>query len=411
PTGRGTRRRRRTLLGRLLLELDASTLELVVGRPDVVAREEEAAARALPHQRHDLVASLCVEDGRSRHRHQRDRDVGLPGHADGEPAEVAHLGDGDVVSELQPELLRVEGKRLVLVVNPDLDVRQLLQHVLLLSRQCRAATLAGALEVVFSKTAGLRPGPGLQDARRDPRAVRRRRMGGSVRRGGEAERASEARRERTDAPQPHREADVRHRPVGVAQQHGCPLEPAGQEVLVRRLAESLAELAAEVRRREVRGLSERGNVERIAIPGVGEVLRSEQVARGGNGLHGSGVLRSRTRRNSAYRPRSYTHLIAPPTTNGTPSPSWVSGAASRGPIGRVTYRAVLVIPAAAVRSPGSTTPTTYACRVGTSICESAKRESRSAIATPWLGARGIVARRTFDGRCVKTIVLSRPIRR
>ena len=71
---------------------------------------------------------------------------------------------------------------------------------------------------------------------------------------------------------------------------------------------------------------------------------------------------------------------------------------------------MFVYAAAAVRSLGSTTATTYAWRVGTSICESSERASRSAIATPGSGRTAIAASSTFEGRWVKTIVRSRPIR-
>src|SRR6058998_3104395 len=48
--------------------------------------------------------------------------VGVPGQPDGQPAEVAQLGHGDVVAELEAEFLGVERERLVLVVDPDLHV-------------------------------------------------------------------------------------------------------------------------------------------------------------------------------------------------------------------------------------------------------------------------------------------------
>src|SRR3954451_17684222 len=81
-----------------------------------------------------------------------------------------------------------------------------------------------------------------------------------------------------------------------------------------------------------------------------------------------------------------------------------------GPIGRATYRALFVAAAAAVRSDGSTIAAMYACRVGTSICDNAKRASRRAIALPKVGANGTRINSTFEGRCVKTIVLSKPAR-
>jgi hypothetical protein len=52
--------------------------------------------------------------------------------------------------------------------------------------------------------------------------------------------------------------------VRVPEQRRRALQPAGQEVLVRRLAEGSTELAAEVRRREMRGVGKRRYVERLA---------------------------------------------------------------------------------------------------------------------------------------------------
>ena len=67
------------------------------------------------------------------------------------------------------------------------------------------------------------------------------------------------------------------RPVGAAQQRRRALEPPGEQVLVRRLAERPAELAAEVGRREVRGPRERGHVERLAVARVDQVLGAQEV--------------------------------------------------------------------------------------------------------------------------------------
>ena len=171
----------------------------------------------------------------------------LAGDADGQPAEVAHLRHRDVLAHLHPELLGVERERLVLVVHPDLHVCSCFSIVFLLRSSCdRRATLARRRAAVFSKPAGAggrtpaarRSGSGRARGRRVRRAV-----GGR----GHAVDAAEARGERADAAQADVEADVGDRPVGVAQQRGRPLHPAGQQVLVRRLAERAPELAAEVR--------------------------------------------------------------------------------------------------------------------------------------------------------------------
>jgi hypothetical protein len=68
--------------------------------------------------------------------------------------------------------------------------------------------------------------------------------------------------------------------IGLPQEGRRTLQSARQEVLVRGLAERPAELAAEVRRREVRGAGERGHVERLAVSGVDEILRPKKVPRG-----------------------------------------------------------------------------------------------------------------------------------
>src|SRR5260370_4344320 len=54
---------------------------------------------------------------------------------------------------------------------------------------------------------------------------------------------------------------------------------------MRGLAERAAELTAEMRLREMRRLRERGDVERVAVAGVDQVLRTEQIARGRVRLH------------------------------------------------------------------------------------------------------------------------------
>src|SRR5215207_7959003 len=114
----------RPLLG-LLDELDAAALELLVGSAAVVGRQEDRPGGALRRQALDLLGGLRLEHRRARDRHQHDRDVRLPRRPDAEPAEVAHLGDGDVAAHLHAELLRIEVERLVLVVDPQLGVGDL----------------------------------------------------------------------------------------------------------------------------------------------------------------------------------------------------------------------------------------------------------------------------------------------
>src|SRR5919199_3619346 len=102
-------------------------------------------------------------------------------------------------------------------------------------------------------------------------------MRGAVGRRRHPVRAAEARGERADALQADGRADVGDRPIGVPQQRRRALEPAREQVLVRRLSERAPELATEVRRREVRRACERGHVERLAVAGVDDVARAQEV--------------------------------------------------------------------------------------------------------------------------------------
>src|SRR6516162_7919313 len=74
-------------------------------------------------------------------------------------------------------------------------------------------------------------------------------------------------------------------------------------------------------------------------------------------------------------------------------------------------RGAAVTLAAAGRSDGVTTAMTYDVRAGTSIWERVLFISSSAIAISSVGAKGTSIKQTFDGRCVKTIVFTRPMRR
>ena len=119
-------------------------------------------------------------------------------------------------------------------------------------------------------------------------------MGRAVPRGGDAVRPPEARGERADAPQPDGEADVGNGAIGRPEERRGALEPAREEVLVRRLAEGAPELATEVRGRESCRASERGDVERLGVAGVDQVLCTKQVAGRGDDVHPV-EYRSRTR--------------------------------------------------------------------------------------------------------------------
>ena len=118
-----------------------------------------------------------------------------------------------------------------------------------------------------------------QKARGDERAVRGRRVGEPVAGRRDAEPAGEAGRERAEALQADREADVRDRPVGHQQQRGRPLEPVREQVGMRRLAEDPAELAAEVGLREPGGRRHVVDRERLDVTRVHEVPGAQEVTR------------------------------------------------------------------------------------------------------------------------------------
>ncbi|KGS78034.1 putative lipoprotein [Burkholderia pseudomallei MSHR5596] len=119
-----------------------------------------------------------------------------------------------------------------------------------------------------------------------------------------------------------------------------------------------------------------------------------------------------TCRKDASSVRSYPIFSAPHATNGAPSqPSPSRPPARAGAIAAARLRGTDVKPAAAGRSAGVTTAMTKAVRVGTSICESALRNSNSANVNGSEGAKAAPIRQTLDGICVNTIVFSRPILR
>src|SRR4051794_8311783 len=147
-------------------------------------------------------------------------------------------------------------------------------------------TLRGADPAVFFKCAVV---SGAAEEARHARRHHRARGGGRERCavGGrrDAVGALEAGRERADALQPDGEAHVGDRAVGGSQQRRGPLHAPREQIGVRRLAECRPELAAEVRPREAGRLRHLLDPDRLAITGVCEVLRSEQVACWWDELH------------------------------------------------------------------------------------------------------------------------------
>src|SRR5215831_4345048 len=90
------------------------------------------------------------------------------------------------------------------------------------------------------------------------------------------------------------------------------------------------------------------------------------------------------------------------TLNATPLSTGANAAAA--------VRTVLVMPAVAVRSWGSTTAIVYDFLVGTSICETLMRSRKNNTASHQVGASGTSISNTLEGKWVKTIVLSSPMR-
>src|SRR5204863_9260724 len=80
-----------------------------------------------------------------------------------------------------------------------------------------------------------------------------------------------------------------NRAVRVAQQSGGALEPPGEQIGVRRLAERAAELAAEVGTRETGRAGQVVHAERVGVASIGEVLCTQQVAGGGNEGHARSI--------------------------------------------------------------------------------------------------------------------------
>ena len=104
------------VLGRLLGELDALGLELLVGAAAVVGGEPGGeAGRALGDEVADLRGGRVVHGGRAGPLEQ-DLAVGVAGDADGQPA---HEAEVDVGADLEAELADVEVERLVLVEDED----------------------------------------------------------------------------------------------------------------------------------------------------------------------------------------------------------------------------------------------------------------------------------------------------
>jgi hypothetical protein len=83
--------------------------------------------------------------------------------------------------------------------------------------------------------------------------------------------------ERPEAGESDVEADLGHAPIGLAKQEHRAFDPPSLQVPVRRLAEDVAEAAAEVRRRDVRDGGHRADVERLRIGAVHRIAGTKEA--------------------------------------------------------------------------------------------------------------------------------------
>src|SRR5690349_4561884 len=105
-------------------------------------------------------------------------------------------------------------------------------------------------------------------------------------------------------------------------------------------------------------------------------------------------------------------IFSPPAiTSGHPKEDMLSRYPARnGPAADARLRGTVVMLAAAARSSGGTIAITYELRVGTSICERGLLASSKATAQLNEGMKGIRIKSRFAGRCVNTMVFTKPKR-
>jgi hypothetical protein len=147
---------------------------------------------------------------------------------------------------------------------------------------------------VFSKRAALRSPIGTQHATGHLRTRCRRRKPSTVGGRRAAERPRKARRERPDALQADREADVSNRSISVAQQRRRPLQSPRQQVGMGRLAECPTKLATEMGPRQPRRPSKLIDPKRLKVPRISEVFGAQQMPCGGDIRHCDAVSRGRS---------------------------------------------------------------------------------------------------------------------
>ena len=158
-------------LGRLLGELDALGLELLVDLVDVVDGEDAGhAQRALRDQLPDLLGGGLVVDRRAGPL-QEQLVLGMAGDVDREPAHEAEIGVG---VHLEAELADIEVERLVLVEDVNLRMGDVLDHAgeasprerRPLLQNCSIAASSTPWRSRPARPGGPPPAPGMRSATR-----------------------------------------------------------------------------------------------------------------------------------------------------------------------------------------------------------------------------------------------------
>src|SRR6266851_3346330 len=267
------------VIGGLLGEVgDAPRLEGLVQTPDVVRLEHEPAQRALRDQLAELRGGGFVMHRRARLLEGDLGDVARDAHR--QPAVGTLL---DILALLQPELVDVEVKSLVLVEDHDggdvefgdhrsfSPLRDLMGMTLMLGgRRCGGVSKTARSHRHPRRHHGPH-GPQLEAVGRHhrpmPHAVLRRRLADDL-----SKRAAEG----PPAGEADVEADVGDAAVGLTQEEHRPLHPPPLQVTVRRLPEDGAEAADEVSLGDMGHRGHGADVKRFGVSAVHGIAGAQQ---------------------------------------------------------------------------------------------------------------------------------------
>src|SRR5713226_8605299 len=267
------------VVGGLLGEVgDAPRLEGLVQTPDVVRLEHEPAQRALRDQLAELRGGGFVMHRRARLLEGDLGDVARDAHR--QPAVGTLL---DILALLQPELVDVEVKSLVLVEDHDggdvefgdhrsfSPLRDLMGMTLMLGgRRCGGVSKTARSHLHPRRHHGPH-GPQLEAVGRHhrpmPHAVLRRRLADDL-----SKRAAEG----PPAGEADVEADVGDAAVGLTQEEHRPLHPPPLQVTVRRLPEDGAEAADEVSLGDMGHRGHGADVKRFGVSAVHGIAGAQQ---------------------------------------------------------------------------------------------------------------------------------------